>query len=63
MAAMAGNTLSFSHRLMLNLMAVHLGLNLRVAIKADLAWLVLDKIGLIGAVRTVTHEAIAFGKR
>ena len=63
MTAMAGNTVSFSHRLMLDFVLGHLGFNFSMAVKADLAWLFLDEIGLIRAMGTVTDEAFPLGKR
>ena len=63
MTAMAGNTVSFSHRLMLDFVLGHLGFNFSMAVKADLARLLLDEIGLIRTMRTVTDGAFTFCKR
>lgn len=63
MAAVTGNTLPFNDRLMLDLVTVHLGFDIRMAIEADLSRLVLDETGLFGTVGAVTDEAFTIGKR
>lgn len=54
MAAVTGNALPFCHRFMLDLVLADLGFNFRMAIEANLPRLILDEIGLIGAMRAVT---------
>ena len=62
MAAMAGNTLAFNDRFMLDLLPDNFGFNLFMTIKTDLPGLVSEEIGLIGSVRAVAYYAFTIGK-
>jgi hypothetical protein len=63
MSAVAGNALFISHRFMLDFIARHISFDLRMTIQADLTRLVLDKVFLIGAMRSVTGATFAPGER
>ena len=62
MAAMAGHTILFDHRLMLDPVTVNLAFYFRMAIETNLAWLILDEMGLIGAVHSMAGKTLVFGK-
>jgi hypothetical protein len=63
MAAVAGDTLQFSRRLMLEPVSANFGLDLRMAVEAYFSRLAFDEISLIRSMRAVAVETIALGKR
>jgi hypothetical protein len=63
MAAMTGYALLFSYRLMLNPVTAHLGFNLRRASETNLSRLAFDEMVLVRAMRAMTGQTIALGKR
>lgn len=63
MAGMTGRTLLFSHRLMGIAVLGNGRLNIAVAVHADRTGLALHQTGLIGTMRPMTEQAVAFNKR
>jgi hypothetical protein len=59
----AGVALHFGHRLMLELVAPDFFLGIGMTGKTKLSGLRLDELGIIGAVRPVTRQTVAVGKR